>query len=91
MVEVTYRGGNMDGITSNAASEATLQKLLAAMGKSGGGAKDLHGAASKKTAAELKKMAAATKGATEARKGDTDATKDHTKQVDKTSSTHKLN
>ena len=89
MVEVTYRGGNMDGITSNAASEATLQKLVAAMGKSGGGAKDLHGAASKKTAAELKKMAAATKGATEARKGDTDATKDHTKQVDKSTSSLK--
>ena len=33
MVEVTYRGGNMDGITSNAASEATLLKLLAKMDK----------------------------------------------------------
>ena len=37
MVEVTYRGGNMDGITSNAASEAPLLKLLAKMDKGAGG------------------------------------------------------
>ena len=43
MVEVTYRGGNMDGITSNAASEATLLKLLAKMDKgAGGGAQGLY-------------------------------------------------
>ena len=40
MAEVTYRGGGMDGVTSNAASEATLQRLVALMekGSKGGGA-----------------------------------------------------
>ena len=40
MVDVTYRGGGMDGVTSNAASEATLQRLVALMekGSKGGGA-----------------------------------------------------
>ena len=38
MVQVTYQGGGMDGVTSNAASEATLQLLLKALGGSGGGA-----------------------------------------------------
>ena len=39
MVDVTYRGGGMDGVTSNAASEATLQRLVALMekGSKGGG------------------------------------------------------
>ena len=37
MVEVNYRGGGMDGVTSNAASEATLLRLLSAMEKGGGG------------------------------------------------------
>lgn len=37
MVEVNYRGGGMDGVTSNAASEATLLRLLAAIEKGGGG------------------------------------------------------
>ena len=35
-VEVTYRGGGMDGVTSNAASEATLARLVALMEKKGG-------------------------------------------------------
>ena len=35
MVQVTYQGGGMDGVTSNAASEATLQQLLKALGGSG--------------------------------------------------------
>ena len=38
MVQVTYQGGGMDGVTSNAASEATLQQLLKALGGSGTGA-----------------------------------------------------
>ena len=38
MVQVTYQGGGMDGVTSNAASEATLQLLLKALGGGGGGA-----------------------------------------------------
>ena len=37
MVEVNYRGGGMDGVTSNAASEATLLRLLSAIEKGGGG------------------------------------------------------
>jgi len=39
MVEVNYRGGGMDGVTSNAASEATLLRVLKALesgGKGGG-------------------------------------------------------
>lgn len=38
MVQVTYQGGGMDGVTSNAASEATLQLLLKALSGKGGGA-----------------------------------------------------
>ena len=39
MAEITYRGGQMDGVTSNAASEATLQRLVQLMekGSTGGG------------------------------------------------------
>jgi len=33
MAEITYRGGQMDGVTSNAASEATLQRLVQLMEK----------------------------------------------------------
>ena len=50
MVEVVYRGEGMDGVTSNAASEATLLKLLEAFGKGGGdsGALDKLAQASKR-------------------------------------------
>ena len=37
MVQVTYQGGGMDGVTSNAASEATLQSILKALSGKGGG------------------------------------------------------
>ena len=63
MVEVTYRGGNMDGITSNAASEATLELLVKAMSAKGGGsgAQGLYNKAQKTGTAEMKKMAKAQK------------------------------
>ena len=38
MVQVTYQGGGMDGVTSNAASEATLQLLVKSLGGGSGGA-----------------------------------------------------
>ena len=50
MVQVTYQGGGMDGVTSNAASEATLQLLLKALsgqGGAGSGAQDAYNKAQK--------------------------------------------
>ena len=44
MVQVTYQGGGMDGVTSNAASEATLQLLLKAISGQGGNTGGAQGA-----------------------------------------------
>ena len=77
MVEVVYRGGNMDGITSNAASEATLLKLLAAFGKGGGDSSKLKSLADR---AEASKMREAKKH-TDATKKDTEATDEHSAAV----------
>ena len=89
MVEVIYRGGNMDGITSNAASEATLLKLLAKLGgaSSGGGkdAQNLYNEAQKKGTSEINKNARAQKKHKEAVGQDTSATEEHTDSVKESS------
>ena len=87
MVEVTYRGGNMDGITSNAASEATLQKILKALGKGGGGgdAQSLFNKAQEKGTDQINKAAKAQKKHTADVGKDTTATSKHAKTVEKSS------
>ena len=77
MVEVVYRGAGMDGVTSNAASEATLLKLLQNFSKGGGDSgklQKLHDAA---TTADTK----ATKKGTKATEEDTSKTKEHSLAV----------
>ena len=78
MAEVTYRGGQMDGVTSNAASEATLQRLIQLMekGGSGGGAatQKMANAVQKEGIALDKKDNTATKDGTEATENQTKAT-----------------
>ncbi len=83
MVEVTYRGGNMDGITSNAASEATLELLVKAMSAKGGGsgAQGLYNKAQKTGTAEMKKMAKAQKEATAGKQAETKEVKKVTKEL----------
>ena len=78
MVQVTYQGGGMDGVTSNAASEATLQLLLKALGSGGGG-----GAASDLANKAQKAGMLGTKANTKATKGQTEATGDQTKATNK--------
>jgi len=77
MVGITYRGGDMEGVSSNAASEATLKLLVEAIkgmgGASAGGA--VSSLAKKSGKAQLK----ATKDQTKADIGGTKAQKDHTK------------
>lgn len=69
MVQVTYQGGGMDGVTSNAASEATLQALLKALGSGGGGgaggAQDQYTKAQKAGILGQKNLNKETKGTTE--------------------------
>ena len=82
MVEVVYRGGNMDGITSNAASEATLLKLLAKIGKGSGAgnkAQELYNASQKEGTEATVKGTKAEKAQTKATQASTDATKKMTK------------
>lgn len=83
MVQVTYQGGGMDGVTSNAASEATLQLLLKALGGGGGGAgagaQDAYNKAQKAGVLHQKQDTKATKEGTVATKAGTKATKASTK------------
>lgn len=83
MVQVTYQGGGMDGVTSNAASEATLQLLLKALGSGGGGggggAQDAYNKAQKTGVLNQKQDNVATKDGTVATKAGTKATKASTK------------
>jgi len=75
MPQVTIRHEG-DVSYSDAASEATLEKLLAKMGgKGGGGAQSLYNDAQKKGAAELKKLSKKQKEHSEQVGADTDATK----------------
>lgn len=69
---VTYQGGEMEGITSDAATEATLEKLLKAFTAQGG-----SGSSFNKTAED------AAKKETKARKDGTKATKADTKELTK--------
>jgi len=86
MPQVTIRHEG-DVSYSDAASEATLEKLLSKMGgKGGGGAQGLYNDAQKKGAAELKKLSKKQKEHSEQVGVDSDATKDHTKAVDKSTS-----
>lgn len=82
MVQVTYQGGGMDGVTSNAASEATLQLLLKAIsgqgGNTGGAQGAFDGANAKGMIGANKAQVKATKQTTEATKGLGDAGKDTT-------------
>ena len=73
---VTYQGGEMEGITSDAATEATLEKLLKAFTAGGG-----SGSTFSKTADD------ASKRETKARKDGTKATKEDTKELSKHTST----
>ena len=84
MVQVTYQGGGMDGVTSNAASEATLQLLLKALGSGGGG-----GAASDLANKAQKAGMLGTKANTKATKGQTEATGDQTKATNKSTKAFK--
>ncbi len=82
MVQVTYQGGGMDGVTSNAASEATLQLLLKALGSGGGGgggAQDAYNKAQKAGILHQKQDNKATAAGTTATKKQTTATKASTK------------
>lgn len=72
MVQVTYQGGGMDGVTSNAASEATLQLLLKAISGQGGNTGGAQGAFD---GANAKGMIGANKAQTKATKQTTEATK----------------
>jgi hypothetical protein len=82
MVDVTYRGGGMDGVTSNAASEATLQRLVALMEKGSKGG----GAATEKMANDVKtKGVAISKEDNKATAEGTEAKKDATKAQKKLS------
>ena len=85
MAEVTYRGGGMEGVTSNAASEATLQRLIQIMekGNSGGGAatQKMANAVQKEGIALDKKDNTATKDGTEATQDQTKATKSFTQSI----------
>ena len=80
MVQVTYQGGGMDGVTSNAASEATLQLLLKAIsgqgGNTGGAQGAFDGANAKGMIGANKAQVKATKQTTEATKGLGEAGKD---------------
>lgn len=78
MVEVNYRGGGMDGVTSNAASEATLLRLLSAIEKGGGGSGGGAGAQKMYNKAVADGFKTKTK--------DTDATKDGTKAQEQNTS-----
>ena len=68
MVQVTYQGGGMDGVTSNAASEATLQLLLKAISGQGGNTGGAQGAFD---GANAKGMIGANKAQTKATKQNT--------------------
>tara|TARA_Y100001954_G_scaffold97304_1_gene106111 strand:- start:8011 stop:10617 length:2607 start_codon:yes stop_codon:yes gene_type:complete len=78
MVQVTYQGGGMDGVTSNAASEATLQLLLKAISGQGGNTGGAQGAFD---GANAKGLIGAQKQQTKATKGATSATQDYTKST----------
>ncbi len=85
MVQVTYQGGGMDGVTSNAASEATLQLLLKALGSGGGGggggAQDAYNKAQKAGVLNQKQNNKATTAGTAATQDGTKATKAGTKAL----------
>lgn len=82
MVDVTYRGGGMDGVTSNAASEATLQRLVALMEKGSKGG----GSATEKMANDVKtKGIGISKKDNQATAEGTEAKKDATKAQKKLS------
>ena len=82
MVDVTYRGGGMDGVTSNAASEATLQRLVALMEKGSKGG----GSATEKMANDVKtKGIGISKQDNQATAEGTEAKKDATKAQKKLS------
>tara|TARA_B100000035_G_C21034480_1_gene570128 strand:- start:939 stop:3596 length:2658 start_codon:yes stop_codon:yes gene_type:complete len=86
MVQVTYQGGGMDGVTSNAASEATLQLLLKALsgqGGAGSGAQDAYNKAQKAGTLNQKLSNTATAAGTKATQAGTSATKAGTKAMKK--------
>mgnify|MGYP001563358102 CR=1 FL=1 len=84
MVGITYRGGDMEGVSSNAASEATLKLLVEAIkgmgGASAGGAvSSLHKKSGKAQLKATKDQTKADIGGTKAQKDSTKATKGATK------------
>lgn len=86
MVQVTYRGEGMDGVTSNAASEATLLKLIDSMKTMGGAAAGVGvaGLAAKAAKSQLKSTNEQTKAdglGTKATKGFTKSTKSAVKSL----------
>ena len=77
MARVTYQGGDMEGISSDAASEQTLNELLKAFKAQGGSGGKFNDTAEK----AQKQATKATKTGTKATEADTKQTKEHTGTV----------